>query len=433
MSMPLSSGSDSSSRLMPARPPPNRVAKVCWKLALIAVNASRKRACVVSSMRLMASLVWAIESMQILPLRGQEAVARLELRVLLDGHHVHRPDPVDLPAELGDGLLGGHVLRDRGLGALDLRHPPPRPALRPPPRGWRARRAPPRPPPPCERLPPATSSSDAPTASSACCARCARSDSAVARVTSRLGGQGANRIERAPRVANHAFLRVDGGAEFGRPLVRDTHLVAQRLERSDVGVEVLLVLGDAGQQPLALVAHQGDVPERRTRRGAPAPRPRRPSGSLRRPRRRSARPASACAARASAAVWLAASACSRADDRRCSVAASASSAVRLSASSRTIDSPRLGLAGVEARDFLANAAHLGGHEIGPLLHAELVLCRARHLRLERDDGLFLAVNLGRERLDRGRGVRDRLLELGGLLGQGRQRGALGRRCARAAP
>jgi hypothetical protein len=64
ISMPLSSGSLSSSRVRPARPPPNSVENVVWKLALMALNASRKRACVVSSMRLMASFVCAIESMR---------------------------------------------------------------------------------------------------------------------------------------------------------------------------------------------------------------------------------------------------------------------------------------------------------------------------------------------------------------------------------
>ena len=62
MSMPLSSGSFSSSSVMPALPPPNRVEKVSWKLALIAVKASRNRAWVVSSILLIASLVCAIDS-----------------------------------------------------------------------------------------------------------------------------------------------------------------------------------------------------------------------------------------------------------------------------------------------------------------------------------------------------------------------------------
>ena len=62
ISMPLSSGSFSSSSVRPARPPPNSVLNVSWKLRLIAANASAKRCRVVSSMRLIASLVCAIES-----------------------------------------------------------------------------------------------------------------------------------------------------------------------------------------------------------------------------------------------------------------------------------------------------------------------------------------------------------------------------------
>ena len=64
MSMPLASGSLSSSSVMPALPPPNSVANVPWKFVLMAVNASRKRACVVSSILLIASVVCAIESIR---------------------------------------------------------------------------------------------------------------------------------------------------------------------------------------------------------------------------------------------------------------------------------------------------------------------------------------------------------------------------------
>ena len=57
MSMPLSSGSFSSSSVRPARPPPNRVPKVCWKLSWMAKNASLKRTVDVSSIRLIALVV----------------------------------------------------------------------------------------------------------------------------------------------------------------------------------------------------------------------------------------------------------------------------------------------------------------------------------------------------------------------------------------
>ena len=90
MSMPLSSGSFSSSSVRPARPPPNSVLNVTWKFAWIAVNASVKRAFVVSSMRVIASRRLRDRVDQVAALRGQEHVALLELVELLDGHHVHR-------------------------------------------------------------------------------------------------------------------------------------------------------------------------------------------------------------------------------------------------------------------------------------------------------------------------------------------------------
>ena len=77
----------------------------------MAPNASSKRSRVVWSMRLMASPVCAIEVEQVLALRGQERVARLELVELLDGHHVDRPEPFDLLLELRDGVFGRHARR----------------------------------------------------------------------------------------------------------------------------------------------------------------------------------------------------------------------------------------------------------------------------------------------------------------------------------
>ena len=101
MSMPLSSGSFSSSSVRPARPPPKSVLNVSWKFCWMAVNASVKRADVVSSIRVIASDGLRDRLDQILALRRQEHVARLELVELLDGHHVHRPEPVDLVAQRG--------------------------------------------------------------------------------------------------------------------------------------------------------------------------------------------------------------------------------------------------------------------------------------------------------------------------------------------
>ena len=57
-------------------------------------------------MRLIASLVCAIESTRSLRCVGQERVARLELVELLDRHHVDRAEPLDLAAQRGDRLLG---------------------------------------------------------------------------------------------------------------------------------------------------------------------------------------------------------------------------------------------------------------------------------------------------------------------------------------
>ena len=99
ISMPLSSGSFSSSSVRPARPPPNSVLKVSWKLRLIAANASVNRCRVVSSIRLMASARLRDRVDQILALGGQERVAGFELVELLDGHHVHRAEPIDLGAQ----------------------------------------------------------------------------------------------------------------------------------------------------------------------------------------------------------------------------------------------------------------------------------------------------------------------------------------------
>ena len=116
ISMPLSSGSFSSSSVRPARPPPNSVLKVSWKLRLIAANASANRWRVVSSMRLIASLVCAIESTRSLRCVRQEGVSRLELVELLDRHHVDGPEPVDLGAQRDDRLLGAERAPHRVVG-----------------------------------------------------------------------------------------------------------------------------------------------------------------------------------------------------------------------------------------------------------------------------------------------------------------------------
>ena len=106
ISMPLSSGSFSSSSVSPARPPPNSVLKVSWKLRLIAANASREALArrLVDALDGFARLRDRVD--EILALRRQERVARLELVELLDRHHVDRAEPIDLRAQRRDRLLG---------------------------------------------------------------------------------------------------------------------------------------------------------------------------------------------------------------------------------------------------------------------------------------------------------------------------------------
>ena len=110
MSMPLSSGSFSSSSVRPARPPPNSVLNISWKLLLIAANASRKRA--------LRRLVDALDRLAGLRRSNRPGpcaawsgtVARLELVELLDRHHVDRAEPIDLRlAGSAMRLFGGHA------------------------------------------------------------------------------------------------------------------------------------------------------------------------------------------------------------------------------------------------------------------------------------------------------------------------------------
>ena len=108
MSMPLSSGSFSSSSVRPARPPPKSVLNVPWKFCWIAANASLNRALrrLVDPLDRFGRLGDRLD--QILPLRSQERVTSLELVELLDRHHVHRAEAVDLRAQRGDRLFGAH-------------------------------------------------------------------------------------------------------------------------------------------------------------------------------------------------------------------------------------------------------------------------------------------------------------------------------------
>ena len=74
----------------------------CWLIELERLGEPLARGLVDLADRL-AGLRDRVE--QILALRGEERVARLELVELLDGHHVDRAEAVDLLLEVGDDLL----------------------------------------------------------------------------------------------------------------------------------------------------------------------------------------------------------------------------------------------------------------------------------------------------------------------------------------
>ena len=111
MSMPLSSGSDSSSSMMPALPPPNSVENVAWKFVV-----DRGERFAEARVRRFVDLADRLVGLrdrvdEVLVLRGQEDVALLELLRLLDRHHVDRAHALDLFAQLGDRLFRGHLDR----------------------------------------------------------------------------------------------------------------------------------------------------------------------------------------------------------------------------------------------------------------------------------------------------------------------------------
>ena len=141
--MPLSSGSFSSSSVRPARPPPNSVLKVCWKFWLIAAKASRKRALrrLVDALDRFAGLRDRVD--EVLALRRQERVARFELVELLDRHHVHGTEAIDLGFQRRNGVFGREAGRRNELRGRELCH------RRPP-----QRRLTSRPRTPLRRLPP---------------------------------------------------------------------------------------------------------------------------------------------------------------------------------------------------------------------------------------------------------------------------------------
>ena len=199
----------------------------------MAVNASRKRACVVSSMRLIASLVCAIESTRSLrcvvrntwrsssssncsmaimltgPSRSIFAAARRWL-LRRSSRSARR---LSVNAATGDGFVSSLVLRlGSGSSARWRRRP-----------AWPARSA------PSARPRASTSSSVAWTASTHVCARWVRSLSAVARATSSSPAS-ARMPSSARRASRIAVLRV-GWLERGRRVVGFAQIPAHRLER----------------------------------------------------------------------------------------------------------------------------------------------------------------------------------------------------------
>ena len=327
MSMPLSSGSFSSSSVRPARPPPNSVLNVTWKLCLDRgerlAEAHLRR--LVDARDRLGRLRDRVD--QVAPLRGQERVARLELVELLDGHHVHRAEAIDLGLQADDRFLGGHrcgaaagePLRVR-LARLTRRGPRPAFAflglgirlLGGDRRGVRRRLA--------GRsicsTSASTSSSEAWTASTQICARCVRSLSAVARPTSSsvASARMSSSARRASRMTASCASTRARTAVAASSAVRE--VLAHRLQRLDVGVERPLAVGDRrsaaprGGRRVCSSSAAGSRCAARARARLPrAARPRRraptrarPAPHARRALRRPVRPAAATVSRASASV-----------------------------------------------------------------------------------------------------------------------------------
>ena len=83
---------------MVAWPPPNSVLNVPWKFSLMAANASRKRCLLVSSIFLIVSPVAVIESVRSFRWVVRNVWRVLKLVELIDGHHVDRAQAIDLAA-----------------------------------------------------------------------------------------------------------------------------------------------------------------------------------------------------------------------------------------------------------------------------------------------------------------------------------------------
>ena len=368
---------------------------------------------------------------EVLALRGQERVARLEVVELIDRHHVDRAHPLDLGAEVGDHLVGRHRPRaGDGLGSdaasaagrrrlvFDLRrigrvvH---RLA------GWRAAR----------RVPAARlrrrprRASPAPLSTQAA-ARCARSDSAVARATSSCAASARtpSTERRASRMRVSCALKL--GAQRLRRLVGRPDALAQLVERAQPGVELALrtsldrrraaprgarvALQIVGAARRALSSSRAGLFEtltsRSRARSRARPAPRAPPWP-----RPSAAPAPACRSRAS-------------NSRRCAVV---QLLVRGRAArarcARSIPAPRPAAPPARAAPLPPSGARSA---ICSCLRRDALggVAGAADLQLEADDRLLLPVQLALQRRDRRLDGGDGHVERRDLLAQPLERAAV---------
>ena len=411
---------------------------------MIAANASRKRSLVVLSMRLIASLVGAIESTRSLRCVVRKVWRGLELVELLDGHHVHGAEAIDLRLAGRRSLVGASAragpppTAGRRASATSRRRLP-RSILRRRPAqsstGVGLASSPSRS--SCATSA-ATSSSVACTASRQMCARCARS---------RFGG-GARDVELAP--PPRARPRARGAPRGSAPSCSSncarsacerssaarTSLAQRRRTCATLVVEPSLGVDDrclraARAAPRALTSSSApgcDALLELARRllEAAAPRPRAPLARS---------TSAACAALASAArlrlrLHRLAARRTAAAARRSAARPPRAAPLRAARSTR---GPRPAARQASALLFGASAAR---RRSARCLRATRSASSPAplQLQLEADDRLFLPVQLVCERGDRGLGLRDRHVERGGLLRAGaRPTRAPDRRRARAAP
>ena len=236
----------------------------------------------------------------------------------------------------------------------------------------------------------------------------------MARATSSFGDQRADRVERrGAHRGSTASCASAAALERQRLSSARTHVVAQARRARDAPRrssrwprQSRAAAAPAARASAALVA---DGPQSRARARAPLPR----GARLRRDGRAPARPAPACAARASA----------RALAQRLRLVARLEQPPlrvgqplvgrRCSSSSRAIDCLRLGLTRVEAGDAPPRPRRSRRDQLRLLRDARASSSAARcTLRLEADDRLLLPVMLGRQRRDGRRGLRRSLLDVG---------------------